>query len=236
MTTLTLQPDATVGIDAYINAGTPTGNYGVTTTMNVGGSGVAAAARGLLMFDISSLPVGATINSAILTLYCESEINTTNRTVGVHRALTQWVEGVGNNATPGAGVDGSTWNLRNHNGSVAWAGGAGGASGSDWTASATDSEVITGPSTAFDFDVLIDVQAWYDGSASNFGWWLINTSEGTNTIKRFTSSDGATADNRPKLVIDYTEAGGDQVARTLEIGGQFGFLLLPTGGAGMVTL
>lgn len=235
MTTLTLQPDATAGKDTYIASGTADNNNGIATTINVGAA-TGAPSRGLLMFNISALPGGATITAATLTLFCESEGNTTDRTVGVHRALTQWFEGEGNNATPGAGVDGSTWNLRNHNGSVVWAGGAGGASGSDWTATATDSEVITGAATAFTFDVLADVLAWYTAAATNHGWWLINTSESGTTFKRFTSSDGATEANRPKLEIVYTEAGGDQAARTLQIGGHFGMAMLPTGGAGLVTI
>lgn len=235
MTVLTLQPDATAGVDSYLALGTPTFNFGVGGNFGAGAVTVNEPRRGLLKFDISSLPAGATLNSAILTLFCESESATTDRTVGAHRGLTQWFEGAKNGAAPDASQDGSTWNLRNANGALAW-GAAGGQSGTDYAATATDSKIITVPSTAFDYNVLADVQAWYAATATNYGWWLICTAETVaNSLKRFTSSDGATAANWPKLVIDYTEAGG-QAARTIEIGGQFGVMMLPTGGAGMMMI
>ena len=105
---------------------------------------------------------------------------------------------------PGPGVDGSTWNLRNNNGAVAWAGGAGGAAGDDWTATATATATITGTGATFDFDVTDDVQDWVDGTASNYGWWLLNASESTvSSGKHFATSDHATAAYRPLLVVDY---------------------------------
>ncbi len=201
---ITLQPAD--GIDTCIIVNTPTYNYGATAQMNVGAAaaGAGAEARGLLAFDLSALPAGATIVSAVLTLYCEYENAADDRVVGVHRALTQWFEGAQNGAAPGAGEDGSNWNLRNANGSLAWAGGAGGAAGSDWTALATDTELITGVG-AFTWDVADDVQAWLDEEADNYGWWLINVDGSTaNSRKRFTSSDSGNAANRPKLAITYT--------------------------------
>ena len=162
----------------------------------------------LLQFSGITIPAGATISSAILTLYCESETSTTDYAVGVHRALTQWFEGAQNGGTPGPGENASVWNLRNYNGAVAWAGGAGGGSGSDYAAIATASTLITQTGITFDWNVLTDVQAWYAGTATNYGWWLKNVDEVTNnTLKRFTLSDGAS--NRPKLTITYTVPSGD---------------------------
>lgn len=237
MTILTLQPDGTAGIDTLLNFAAPTFNYGVALLYPVGAISTNEPRRALIKIDISSLPAGATLNSAILTLYCEAEATTTDRTIGVHRALTQWFEGVKDAAAPDASQDGSTWNLRNANGSVAW-GAAGGQSGVDYTATATASVVITAPATAYDFNVLADVQAWHEASAVNHGWFVINTQEMTsNTRKTIASSDNATAGNRPKLVIDYTEAAADGGgARIIEIGGNFGVEMFQTGGAGLVVI
>jgi len=62
---------------------------------------------------------------------------------------------------------------------------------------------ITAPATAFDWDVTADVQDFVDGTASNFGWWLINAVESTGTRKNFVPSGGATESQRPKLVVVY---------------------------------
>lgn len=206
MTTLSLQPAAAAGIDTQISivAAQQGYNYGVQANMRVGGVNANTQRRGLLAFDISSLPAGATITAATLTLNCSSEDAATDFDVAVHRALLQWYEGIRNGATPAE--DGSTWDWRNWNGSVAW-GAEGGQSGTDYAASATATTTITGTGN-HTWDVTADVQAWYAGTATNYGWFIINTSEATaSSGKIFDTSDNATAGNRPKLDIEYTVAG-----------------------------
>lgn len=208
MTTLTLQPAAAAGIDTMLNsiAASQGYNYGTTIQARVGTSTAAQQRRMLLAFDISSMPAGATITAATLTLNCSSEDGATDYDVAVHRALLQWYEGTKNGAAPDGGTDGSTWNNRNENGPVAW-GAEGGASGTDYAASATATTTITGTGN-HTWDVLADVSAWYAGTATNYGWFIINTSEATtNSGKIFDTSDNSTAGNRPKLVIEYTVAG-----------------------------
>lgn len=202
--TLSLQPDATTGIDTLIYASALTANYGAHVTLETGDDGNTKL-RAMLSFDLSSIPASANLSSSTLTLYCVSEAATNDYTVDVNRALTQWYEGAKDGTAPNAGQDGSTWNLRNANGSIAWAGGVGGAAGSDWTTTPTASTSITAPSTAFTWNVNADCAAFISGSAANYGWWLHNQSYATfNSSKRFASSDNATAANRPKLVVAYT--------------------------------
>ena len=206
MPTLTLQPDETAGIDTYINFGSPTFNYGVSTILMVG-QVVNERRRSLLRFDISSIPAGATITSAILRLYCTAESTSTNMDVWASRSLVDWFEGSQNGAAPSGGQDGSTWNLRNANGSVAWAGGAGGAANADWvtTGGFTGGTVsITAASTFFDWNVTADVQGFYSGSLTNRGWWVASQSISTGENKTFASSSHSTALERPQLIIDYT--------------------------------
>jgi hypothetical protein len=211
MTTLTLQPDGTAGKDCYIYQASPTFNYGIDTVIATGRGNIASQwkSRSLLQFDISSIPAGSTVSSATLTLVLVSEIDTSDRVIGAHRGLVEWFEGSKNNAAPSAGENASVWGYRNSNGSVAWAGGAGGASGTEFAGTATDSKTITTPGASYDFNVLADVAAWVAGTATNYGWWLINTAEGATSQKNFASSDNATAGNRPRLVIEYTAASGD---------------------------
>lgn len=74
--TLTLQPDATNGIDAYLHSGGANGssstNYGTHKLFagNAGtNSGQPIEVRNLLSFDLSALPPNAIISSAKLSLY-----------------------------------------------------------------------------------------------------------------------------------------------------------------------
>ena len=200
--TLELQPGAAAGLDTHLSQANATKNYGIDPGMYTDNIADPNKRRALLAFDLSSIPGGSTIVSAILTLW---NLNSGGGgggapvNIAVHRALTQWYEGAKNGAPPDAGQDGSTWNLRNANGSVAWAGGAGGASGSDWQAAATATTVVSGIGY-FTWDVTADVTAWVGGT-NNYGWWILNTS---GIWKQFAQSDHATAAYRPKLTIVYS--------------------------------
>jgi len=206
--TLTLQPDASAGIDTTIYEFTPTINYGVTVTFTAGKSAIGNRLRLLLQDDLSLVPAGAIISSAVRTLYCTFEGVTTDYNVSLHRGLTQWYEGIRDGATPDA-TNGSTWNQRNANtgAPLAW-GAAGGLSGTDYTGLATVTTSITGALASFDFDITADVVAWLANPAINFGNWGLGDEATNNSYKQFASSDNATAANRPKLVIIYTLPGG----------------------------
>lgn len=204
---LFLQPDATTGIDTSLHGHSSlvNNNYGISTVIQTGNDG--AWDKGLIKFDISALPANVTITSAIMVLHNNSNPSSPP-SMGANRSLVQWFEGNKAGATLGASEDGSTWNLRNNNGSVAWVGGVGGAAGSDYASSATDSETINGP---FDFfwDVTTDVQGFYAGTFTNHGWWLVTPNVG-GTSSPFISSDTTLAgQHRPKLIILYT--GGENI-------------------------
>lgn len=195
-------------MDAHITDAADDNGYGTTTTINVGGesTGTVDRVRGLVQFNVSSI-TGVTVSSGTLTLYFVSEANTTDRNIGAHKGLVQWWEPSVSGTTIPGGEDGSTWGHRNINGDVHW-GAVGGQSGTDYTATATDTKTIATPDTLYDYTVTTDVASWVGGTTTNYGWWLINTDEGViDSRKRFTSSDGATEANRPKLVVEYQESG-----------------------------
>jgi hypothetical protein len=201
-TVVVLQPDSTTGYDTWIRQDYDI-NYGVSTLLNAGAAVVAKPRRGLLKFDLSSIPAGSTVQTATLTLYNQEQDDSTAYNVDVHRSLTQWYAGIQNGDAPTE--DGSTWGYRNYNGSVAW-GAAGGLAGTDYVQTATASVAITGYNAPFNWDVTADVSAWVAGTATNRGWWLINASENTDASRKgFTSSDGATPANRPLLTVWCTE-------------------------------
>lgn len=202
MPTLNLQPDATTGKDTSLRQPVPTRNFGISTPITVGRSGgVGTEHWSLIQFDLSSIPSVATILSATLTLWVISEETTTDIGVTANRSLVEWFEGLSDNTDPGVGENASTWNFRNANGSVAW-GTAGGQSGVDFAATATDTTTVTGISQYFDWDVTADVQNFVNGTYTNYGWWLRTTNTAA-ARKVIATSDHATASLRPELVVVY---------------------------------
>ena len=164
--------------------------------------------RGLLEFDLTSIPAGAFITGASLTLTLDSGGNTSSPTIAVHRVNTEWGEGSvstggGNGAAANAGD--ATWNSSQHTIST-WT-----TPGGDYNATASATQTVAGNTqfSTFTWDsstnpaLLADVQAWFLDAASNHGWELINSLEGNNqSVKGFFSRE-ATAANRPSLSITY---------------------------------
>lgn len=189
MPTLSLQPSA--GIDTYIEQANPATNRGTSVVVVAGNLG-GNLYRGLIEFDLSSFDPSWVMVSATLDFNWNTETNTTDRTFTIHRSLVEWFE------------TGSTWNLRNTSGSVAWAGGAGGAAGSDWVTTATGSVVVTAVGH-HQLDVSLDVQDFLEGTFTNHGWWILGEEGVADSSKTFVSSDSGTALSRPELIIEYID-------------------------------
>lgn len=233
MPTFTSQPDGTAGIDS-------SNQENLADTANSAAAAMSALMtagsrrNSLLKFDVSSL-AGFTVNSATLYLYNVTVISgaQTFTLNSILAANSGWVEG-------------QTWNYANPS-TVRWAGDTGAdggtdagcsVSGTDYNATALGTLTHTSNDPAdTEYAITLNtaqVQAWVDGS--NYGLVVRRTSAGGNF--QFRTSDYTTdATKRPKLVIDYTEPTADgPVARTIEIGGQFGMTQYQTGGAGLVML
>ncbi len=179
----------------------------------------------LQWFDVSSIPVGSTVNSATLTTYLANQ-SANNRTwVDVKLSRLQsgnnWVEFVlGGN---GPHTDGSvTWNNRitHPTTPTPWATpGALDAADIDLGSTQTFDVVgIDGVATTVVRDITPWVQAWVNSPASNAGmlWWGGKNDDSASANRYFhfgTKEDGAgPADESiaaaPSLVIDYTPPGG----------------------------
>jgi DUF971 family protein len=122
--------------------------------------------RSLMKFDISSIPAGQKIDSAVLHLFIDGGSNPS--TAYVYRGLEAWLgaEACWNRRSGTAEVP-VYWNAANlldgpMNDGVAFA--------SMPTASAT----VAGQYTWSNLDVLEDVRAWYTGTAANCGWMIKN--------------------------------------------------------------
>lgn len=203
MTEIVLQPDAGVGKDCRVYSGTQAAkNYGIAPTFVSGRDNLSQTIRGLIEFDLSSIPLGATVDSAVLTLYMSNNIDSTGaRNVDIHRITQAWNEGAQNAVIANPGE--CSWD--DYASPNAWASGGG---DFDATQDATKSVNAVG---FYTWDIKTLVQEWVDGTA-NEGLLIKDDNEtGTNTRKIFNLSDHATAGQRPKLVINYTPSYTPQV-------------------------
>ena len=157
--------------------------------------------RALLKFPMPTLPDGAVFQSAEAKL-TQSMGQGANTGFQLHRLTADWGEGTSNAGSPGgkgtAPTTGdATWTNRFHN-TTAWTSGGG-----DFLGSASASATIAGGETTWSSATLSqDVEDWLDGDP-NHGW-LLHRPSGGQSAKRFFSREHATANSRPKLVINYS--------------------------------
>lgn len=125
--------------------------------------------------DISQIPPGSIINSAVLSFYSVDSV--TSGTVDLYLVTSGWTE-----TQP-------TWSAQPTMGGAA-------------LVSATP----VGNSQWQDFSIQTQLKRWIDGLDPNYGV-AVRRSSDTTSEKDYASSDYATANLRPKLVVDYTPAG-----------------------------
>jgi hypothetical protein len=197
-TTVTIQPDATAGKDTWLASNVADNNFGVNTQLVVGVGSSGETRRTLLQFDLSTIPANVTLLSAALHLYVEAAAGVQN--IAVYRCLVAWDEGTGNNAAGDA-----SWNQRQSG--VNWSTAGANGSGTDRASSATVQINDPAVNTVVEANVLADVQAWYEGSATNNGWVLSYTETNNSRIKLFVSSDHPAPSVRPALVVLFASKG-----------------------------
>lgn len=186
--------------DTYIdkaNAGT---NFGTATTIIVADPDSQATTRiGLLKFDLSAyVPFNASIVGCDLYLF----INTEGQDFALYKMLQAWTEA-------------STWTSL---GGTILRDDVEAASVADAVHGAPDHPtipngphgydgIVTGVSSAGNVRVkipLATIQAWISGAAANNGWILYNLGTTLDGLQ-FRSSEAATAADRPRLVVRYTQ-------------------------------
>lgn len=205
--TLTLdEGEAGANTDSSIMSGLPNHNTGINVQFGAGKRNhVATLYRALLKFDLSSIPATATVDTATLTLTVTANNATIASTLSAYRMIRAWVEGTKEYTDSGA--DGATWNT--YDGANAW-----GTAGANNTT--TDREAAAfGSRSNSDAEsgalamslTAAKVEEWVDGTLTNNGL-LLKTGEGDYDQYFYASSDNTTAASRPKIVVEYTEAGG----------------------------
>lgn len=171
-----------------------------------GKTGGGQIRRAVLAFDLSSIPRGATITAAELTLYMSKTISGP-KPVSLHRTLSDWGEGssdaIGEEGSGAPSTAGdATWIHTFYSGSV-WAN-----PGGDFAAIASQTTLVdtvrqytwpTGPG------IVADVQAWVNDPPINYGWTLLGDESTFITAKRFNSRNSLDEDLRPLLRVSYQD-------------------------------
>ena len=170
-----------------------------------GTTGNGGVRRGLLAFDLSSIPAGATVLSATLTLTMSKTI-AGETPVALHALTAAWgegtsdalgEEGAGATATPGD----ATW-LHTFFDTDLWAN-----PGGDFDPAPSAVTPVDGPGV-YEWAspaLVADVAGWLANPSGNFGWALLGDESANSTAKRFDSRENDAA-NRPRLTVTYTVA------------------------------
>jgi hypothetical protein len=194
MATATLQPGSS-GIDARI-VQSDGGNYGDFINIGVGESNAGALImRGVIRFDLSSIPAAAQVSSATLSLWLSSagSLRASNdRAIRLYRIKRNWVESQ------------VSWNVYStgNNWQTAGCNGANDREASDIGSS--NLRVLDAIDSEHQFALTpAAVQEWISGSVANNGVLLKCDTE-TDDMYFFHSSDSTSATLRPKLVVNYT--------------------------------
>lgn len=213
--------------DTVVSSTNSTYNYGIADEFFVN-----ANAKGLIKFDLSTIPAGTTITSAKISLYATAN-QASSATYSVHEILSangDWQEGNENDEE--AEVLYPSWDYKDTGNSIAWAGSAGlSTAGVDYRATAEDTYTGTiSNNTRYEFDLTTaTVQSWIDTPSSNYGLLLRTAS--ANTVN-FATKEVTNPRRAPQLIIQYSgdsnSSGGQLVIRgedwcyynVLDLGGE----------------
>jgi hypothetical protein len=212
--TLALRP--IMDISFYSSGVNPQG----AGTILVGTRNNGIVDRGLLKFDLSSIPPSTRIQSARVQLtVVKLPRAPSNSSFSLYRMLTPWDAS-------------ATW--FNPTAGTLWAG-PGTLAGADYSASSSSTSFITGGGQ-YDFgptaNLLNDVQNWLTNAASNNGWLIKSESEDLGRSARHFGSSESTSP--PQLLIDYLVPAPSPTLTNIRIQSQTNFTFQLNGAPGWI--
>lgn len=170
--TTTAYPNLAADQDSWFRSDDITNNNGGTTSTHHLRMETGNLEYAVVRFDLSSLPAGAQINSAVARFYIDEGKGHPEGPVTVHRVTADWIEASATWETMGNKFDSSIL------GSIP----AQPATGNIWV----------------EVNLTSQVQAWVNRGESNYGIMLIPTGEGTHA--QYISREGA-ANQQPHLDV-----------------------------------
>ena len=166
--TYTGQPDGGTGEDTYLLSKSANKNYGDEMELEIGESSAAQddVARGLIRFDLSSIPANPVVTSAWLSLWPAVDSAENDRTIRVYRLKTGFEEA------------GATW--QEAAAGVPWE--AEGASGIDDRENAAigSAPILGSEPVGVEKQILLStskVEEWIDGTFANHGLLVVVETE-----------------------------------------------------------
>jgi uncharacterized protein (TIGR03118 family) len=192
--------------DTFIDAGNPDNNAGANAWFDAGTDGTGGVRRGLLRFDLSSIPAGSTINSTTLQLTAIKVPagGPVDSMFSLFKLLASWNEGTkgGNGGSPATGGE-ATWNARMQ-GIADWT--TPGAENDAATTASASTAVGSAHNATYSWSgsgLVSDVQSWVNNPSQNFGWLLISSAEGYfRSVRGFAAHENGSS--APTLVVVYT--------------------------------
>jgi hypothetical protein len=176
-TTVTIQPESE-GKDSSVFGMMAPDNFGDATSISTGGgTGSPPPARLYIQFDLSSIPDGATVESAQVRLYYYQYYGVENTALdlSLYRVTSDWDEHVISwNIQPSISGSATSVTTVGNSGSYGWQ----------------------------SFDATSLIQGWENGSYPNYGFTIRLATEDKNNAKTFYSGDNASL--QPKLVVTYS--------------------------------
>ena len=159
--------------------------------------------RSLIRWDLSSIPHGSTIVSAVMSVYAVQDPTGGQTTVHAHKVLREWTEGSLNGLNRQIdNPDSACW--VEAGAGIKWqtAGATGVADSAPEIAAAT-----TGTGVGwYDLDITDTVSQWVLGTQTNFGLLLRTGQEASYNAKVFAASEHSDESLRPYLIIEYLPA------------------------------
>lgn len=170
-----------------------------------GARGGSELRRGLVAFDLTSIPANATVTNVTLTMF-NSSPSVAAVNVSLRRVSRDWGEGNSNAGSPGgtgtqAQPGDATW-LHNFFSGSSWA-----TIGGDFAGTSSATTPINGSNRAYTWTgsgMVDDVRSWVANAGSNFGWAIIGDEANASNAQRFNT--GENASNPPRLAVTYEVA------------------------------
>ena len=160
--------------------------------------------RGLIAFDLASIPTNATITGATLSMFLSrSGPSSAAVNISLSKALRDWGEGASDAGSPGGGgvqaeANDATW-LHTFYDTSFWT-----TPGGDFSPTVSATTTVSTVNTTYTWSgsgVLADVQSWVSNPASNFGWVILANEIDVASAQRLNTRENS--NNPPQLTVTY---------------------------------